>query len=80
MYIHLVDLFYDFLLSLRSFNRRKFDDIWNIPKWYISACSNSVQYVRLHSILMSMLLYDYKELTECISEVERIEARVNRSN
>ena len=26
---------------------------------------------------MSILLYDYKELTACISEVERIESRVN---
>jgi hypothetical protein len=26
---------------------------------------------------MSILLYDFKQLTECISEVERIEARVN---
>jgi hypothetical protein len=26
---------------------------------------------------MSILLYHYKQLTECISEVERIEARVN---
>ena len=51
----------------------------DLPKWYISACSNSVQYVRLHPILMSILLYHYKELTECISEVERIEARVNNS-
>jgi hypothetical protein len=45
--------------------------------WYISACSNSVQYVRLHPILMSILLYYYMELTQCISEVERIEAIVN---
>jgi uncharacterized membrane protein len=51
--------------------------MWDLPKWYISACSNSVQYVRLHPILMSILLYDYKQLTECISEVEQIEARVN---
>ena len=50
---------------------------WDLPKWYISACSNSVQYVRLHPILMSILLCDYKELTQCISEVEKIEARVN---
>ncbi len=28
--------------------------------------------------MMSILLYAYKELTECISEVERIEAKVNR--
>jgi hypothetical protein len=53
--------------------------MWDIPKWYISACSNSVQYVRLHPILMSILLYHYKQLTECISEVERIEAKVNNS-
>jgi hypothetical protein len=26
---------------------------------------------------MSILLYDYKQLTECISEVERIEFRVH---
>ena len=35
--------------------------------------------MRLHPILMSILLYYYKELTECISEVERIEASVNSS-
>jgi hypothetical protein len=58
-------------------DRKKFDEMWDLPKWYISACSNSVQYVRLHPILMSILLYDYKELTACISEVERIESRVN---
>ena len=51
--------------------------MWDIPRWYLSACSNSVQYVRLHPILMSILLYHYKELTEYISEVERIEAGVN---
>ena len=54
--------------------------MWDLPRWYISACSNSVQYVRLHPILMSILLHDFKQLTECISEVERIEARVNDSN
>ncbi len=63
--------------ALDKSDRKKFDDMWNLPKWYISACSNSVQYVRLHPILMSILLYDYKELTACISEVERIESRVS---
>ena len=61
-------------------DRKKFDEMWDIPKWYISACSNSVEYVRLHPILMSILLYDYKELTACISEVERMEARVNNNS
>ena len=63
--------------ALDKSDRKKFDEMWDLPKWYISACSNSVQYVRLHPILMSILLYDYKELTACISEVERIESRVN---
>jgi hypothetical protein len=58
--------------ALDKSDRRKFDDMW-----HISACSNSVQYVRLQPILMSILLYDFKELTQCISEVERIESRVN---
>jgi hypothetical protein len=51
--------------------------MWELPRWYISACSNSVQYVRLHPILMSILLYHYKQLTACILEVEWMEAKVN---
>ncbi len=63
--------------ALDKSDRKKFDEMWELPKWYISACSNSIQYVRLHPILMSILLYHYKQLTQCISEVERIEAKVN---
>lgn len=65
--------------ALDKSDRKKFDEMWDLSRWYISACSNSVQYVRLHSLLMSILLYNYKELTESISEVERIEARVNNN-
>jgi hypothetical protein len=63
--------------ALDKSDRKKFDEMFELPKFYISACSNSVQYVRLHPILMSILLYHYKQLNACISEVERIEARVN---
>jgi hypothetical protein len=63
--------------GLDKSERKNFDEMWDIPKFYISACSNSVQYVRLHPILMSILLYHYKQLTQCTSEVERIEDRVN---
>jgi len=49
--------------------------MWDIPRWYISACCYSAQYVRLHPILMSILLHDYKELTQCISEVERVKSK-----
>jgi len=63
--------------ALDKRDRKEFDEMWELPKFYISACSNSVQYVRLHPILMSILLYHYKQLTVCISEVERIESKVN---
>jgi hypothetical protein len=56
--------------ALSKSDRKKFDEMWELPKWYISACSNSVQYVWLHSLLMSILLYHYKQLTACISEIE----------
>ena len=63
--------------ALDKRDRKEFDEMWELPKFYISACSNSVQYVRLHPILMSILLYHYKQLTACISEVEPIEFKVN---
>jgi len=63
--------------ALDKKDRKEFDDMFDIPKFYISACSNSVQYVRLHPIVMSILLYHYKQLTKCISDVEQIESRVN---
>jgi hypothetical protein len=44
----------------------------DIPKLYISTCSNFVQLVPLHPIVMSILFHHYKELKECISEVERM--------
>ena len=62
--------------ALDKSDRKKFDDMWNIPRWYISACSYSVQHVRLHPILMSIVFHHYKQLIECISEVEEIEAKV----
>jgi hypothetical protein len=50
--------------------------MFDLPKFYMSACSNSLRYVRLHPILLSILLYHFKELTQCISQVEWIEAKV----
>jgi len=52
--------------------------MFDIPRLYISACSNSVQLVPLHPIVISILFHDYKQLTQCISEVERIEAKIER--
>jgi hypothetical protein len=65
--------------ALDKSERKEFDDMWDLPKLYTSACSNSVQLVPLHPIIMSILFHHYKDLQECISEVERLESKVNRS-
>lgn len=62
--------------ALDKSDRKKFDGMFDIPRFYISACSYSVQYVRLHPILMSIVFHHYKQLTECISEVEEIEVKM----
>jgi hypothetical protein len=62
--------------ALGKSDRKKFDEMFDIPKSYISACSNSVQYVRLHPILISILLHHYKQLKGCMTQVEQIESRV----
>jgi hypothetical protein len=63
--------------ALDKSERKKFDDmLFDIPMSYISACSNSIQYVRLHPILMSIAFHHYKRLTECIEQVEHMSTRV----
>ena len=63
--------------ALDKSDRKKFDEMWDIPRLYTSACSYAVQPVRLYPVLMSILLHHFKELTECIKEVEWIETKVN---
>ena len=58
--------------ALDKSDRKKFDEMFDIPRFYISACSNSVQLVPLHPIIISILFHHYKELKECLSEVEQI--------
>jgi hypothetical protein len=59
--------------------KKDFDEMWDISRLYVSACSNSVQLVPLHPIIISILFHHYRELLQCISEVERIETKVNNS-
>ncbi len=66
--------------ALDKSERKSFDEMWDIPRLYITTCSNSVQLVPLHPIIMSILFHHYKELIECIKEVEQIrEARAASS-
>jgi hypothetical protein len=49
---------------------------------YLSACSNSVQLVPLHPIVMSISSFSplQKELSECMAQVEQIAAKVGSRN
>src|SRR5215207_4550215 len=68
--------------ALDKSERKDFDDMFDIPRLYLSACSNSVQLVPLHPIIMSILFHHYKELIQLISEVEQMEeeTKVNNNN
>jgi hypothetical protein len=65
-----------FRSALGKSDIKKFDEMFEIPRAYISACSNSVQYVRLHPILISILFRHYKQLSECIKQVEQMSTKV----
>ncbi len=52
--------------------RKEFDEMWDIPRLYVSACSNSVQLVPFHSIAMSILFHHYKELLECEKQIIKL--------
>jgi hypothetical protein len=62
-----------FKKALDKSERKSFDEMWDIARLYVSSCSNSVQLIPLHPIVISILFHHYKELKECISEVEQIE-------
>ena len=63
--------------ALDKKDRKKFDDMFDIPRLYTSACSYAVQPVRRYPILMSILLFNFQEPTKCVKEVEWIEAKVS---
>ena len=70
----------DFRNALDKSERKSFDEMWDIPRLYVSACSNSVQMVPLQPIIISILFHHYKELKECMFEIKQLEGRVNSSN
>jgi hypothetical protein len=58
--------------ALDKSEKKQFDEMWDIPRLYITACSNSVQLVPLHPILISILFHHYKQLKECVAQVEQM--------
>jgi hypothetical protein len=59
--------------ALDKKERNEFDQMWNISRLYVSSCSNSVQLVPLHPIIISILFHHYKELKECMEDIKQIE-------
>ena len=57
-------------------DRKDFDRMFDIPRLYTSACSASLQIIRIHPILMSILLHEFKQITECTEKVKKLERRV----
>ena len=65
--------------ALDKSERKEFDEMWDIPKLYVSACSNSVQLVPLHPIIISILFHHYKELVECEKQIKLMDNNDNNS-
>ena len=55
--------------ALDKSDRKKFDEMFDIPRLYTSACSYAVQTVRLYPILMSILLFHFKQLTNAFPKL-----------
>ncbi len=58
--------------ALDKSERKEFDKMWDIPRLYVSACSNSVQLVPFQPIAMSILFHHYKELLECEKQINEL--------
>lgn len=52
----------DYRKHLDCCERKDFDDMFALPRLYVSACSGAVNLVRIYPIFMSILLYHYREL------------------
>jgi hypothetical protein len=56
--------------------KEQFDEIFDILRLYLSACSNSVQLMPFHPVIISILFHHYKELLERKREVEFLEHKI----
>lgn len=53
-----------FRSKLGKADRKKFDEMFSTSRLYNSACANLARPIVLESIIMSVILNDFKELTE----------------
>jgi hypothetical protein len=54
--------------NLGKSERKDFDEMFAIPRLYLSACSGAVKLVRIFPIFMSIAFHHYKELSQIAKE------------
>ena len=57
-----------FRSRLSKDDRKKFDDMFSTCRLYNSACTNSARPIVLECIIMSIILNDFKRLTELMKK------------
>lgn len=57
-----------FRSKLSKTDRKKFDEMFSTSRLYNSACANSARPIVLESIIMSIILNDFKQLTELMNK------------
>ena len=57
---------------LSKSDRKKFDEMFSTCRLYNSACANSASPIVLECIIMSIILNDFKRITEILKESKNI--------
>jgi hypothetical protein len=60
----------DYRDYLNKREKKAFDEMFAIPRMYISACSGAVKPVRIYPILISILLHHYLDLGTIAKQLE----------
>ncbi len=58
--------------ALNKSGKKAFDEMQDIPRLYLMACSNAASLVPFHPIAISILFHHYKELRECEKQINKI--------
>ena len=65
-----------FRIALDKSDRKLFDQMWDLTALYNSAKSYFANPIRIYPILMSMLLYNYQQLTDLENSVKVIDSKI----
>jgi hypothetical protein len=60
----------DYRKHLDYSEKKEFDDMFEIPRLYNSACSGAVSLVRIYPIFISILFHHYRELMKIAQQIE----------